>query len=94
MARGKERTKKDRARMSESEKGDFFFGGGTTRKSTEHGEVLEQTAVVTRCPASFIRFGPQVVGAAGLFLFNARAPAMAAAVQAVVAAAATTTIRR
>lgn len=29
---------------------------------TDGGEVLEQTAATARCPASFIRFGPQVVG--------------------------------
>lgn len=62
-----------------SGKGELF--GKRREKLTDHGEVLEQTAVVARCPASFIRFGPQVVGEAGLFLFNsnARTPAAVAA---------------
>lgn len=48
-----------------------------TLELTDCGEVLEQTVAVARCPASFIRFGPHVVGAPGLFLFNSNARAAA-----------------
>jgi len=57
-------------------------------QSTDCDEVLEQTAATARCPASFIRFGPQVVGDPGLFLFNSNTRVVAAAAT---AATATTT---